>query len=402
MEMIRIPTNVRKAGQFYGRSIMSLAFNLGGLVAGLLLAASTSIITSVTWGLLLYPTILTVRGSLGGVFSGRLSTALHLGTVKPTLTGNTEMFYGLISTMASVSMISALMMWAYACGFGVFLVGLNIYEIMAMFFVMLTTIAVSFIVISPITILVSFFSLQRGLDPDVVTYPVISTVADIFVTIIYVGIIALSTSSIPMSAVIIIAVIFLAMTLKITWDNRNQDLLRRTVMEFLSVLLIIGIFVNIAGSALNRISQVVADVPHIYVVYPAIIDTVGDVGSIIGSTSTTKLNLGIIDAKLKSFTHQFGEIGSAWGASLTMFFIYGIISATLFGIFQFSILLPFMGRLFITNILSVSAMIFISIFLTIFTYNRGLDPDNFVIPVGSAIADGLTSVSLLFALLLIV
>ncbi|NIR48321.1 MAG: hypothetical protein GWN55_04245, partial [Phycisphaerae bacterium] len=39
---------------------------------------------------------------------------------------------------------------------------------------------------SPITIAVSFLSFRRGLDPDIIVYPVISTVADVLVTLCYI------------------------------------------------------------------------------------------------------------------------------------------------------------------------------------------------------------------------
>ncbi len=393
---------MKKPAQLYGRSVLSLAFNLGGIAAGFFLATSESIIGAVSWGLLLYPSVLSVKGAIGGMFSGRLSTALHIGTIKPTLTDNTEHFHVLTSTIASLSLVASIVMWAYACVFGLVFIGLTAADVMAMLVVMIATMALAFAAISPVTILVSFVAMRKGLDPDIVTYPVISTVADVLVTIIYLIIVAFSSSAEVMTVLIGIVVIFSLIILKMTWANRNQKVLRRAMKEFLSVLFIIGFFVNIAGSALDRISQVVASVPHIYIVYPAIIDTVGDVGSIIGSTSTTKLNLGTIEANLRSFRYQFGEIASTWAASLTMFLAYGLIATLLFGVLQPDSLVRFIERLIFSNITAVAAMVIISILLTVITYNRGLDPDNFVIPIGSAIADGLTSVFLLLSIFLII
>ncbi len=394
--------NLKKPAQLYGRSVISLAFNLGGIAAGFFLATSESVIGAVSWGLLLYPSVLSVKGAIGGMFSGRLSTALHIGTIRPTLTDNTEHFHVLTSTMASLSLIASIVMWAYACIFGLVFIGLTAADVMMMLIVMIATMALAFAAISPVTVLVSFVAMRKGLDPDIVTYPVISTVADVLVTIIYLIIVALSNAPEVMTVLLVIVVIFSSIILKMTWTNRNEKVLRRAMKEFLSVLFVIGFFVNIAGSALDRISQAVASVPHIYAVYPAIICTVGDVGSIIGSTSTTKLSLGTIQANLRSFRQQLEEIASAWAASLTMFLTYGLAAALLFGVLDQGIFIIFIGRLVLTNIPAVATMVFISIFLTMVTYNRGLDPDNFVIPIGSAIADGLTSVFLLLSILLIV
>jgi cation transporter-like permease len=64
-------------------------------------------------------------------------------------------------------------------------------------------------------------------------------------------------------------------------------------------------------------------------------------------------------------------------------------------------LLISVSRLLTTNILAVSAMIFIAYAVAIFTYRRGWNPDNFVIPVESSLADTVTTAAILVALALI-
>ena len=48
-------------------------------------------------------------------------------------------------------------------------------------------------------------------------------------------------------------------------------------------------------------------------------------------------------------------------------------------------------QLLATNILAVSFIIIISFIIAISTQKRGLDPDNFVIPIESALAEGITT-----------
>ncbi|RLI21271.1 hypothetical protein DRO45_02540, partial [Candidatus Bathyarchaeota archaeon] len=54
-----------------------------------------------------------------------------------------------------------------------------------------------------------------------------------------------------------------------------------------------------------------------------------------------------------------------------------------------------------TNIIAVVARTSISYAVSILTFQKGLDPDNFVIPVESALADSITSIALLVALVLV-
>ena len=79
----------------FGQSILSLSFNFGGLLAGTL-AVYFSVFSITPWAIALFPGILSVRGAIGGLFSGHLSTDLHLGTIKASNTKNTKTFYLLL------------------------------------------------------------------------------------------------------------------------------------------------------------------------------------------------------------------------------------------------------------------------------------------------------------------
>jgi cation transporter-like permease len=56
--------------------------------------------------------------------------------------------------------------------------------------------------------------------------------------------------------------------------------------------------------------------------------------------------------------------------------------------------------LFTVNVLATVLIILVSYSVAIITYQKGLDPDNFEIPIESSLADTLTTVSLLVALTL--
>lgn len=392
--------NLRRFAGLYGSSIMSLSFNLGGLAAGLIIASSTGVILDVRWALLMYPSVLSVRGAIGGLFSGRLSTALHIGLVNPTFRNNTRHFHLLFDSVSVLTMVSAFVMWMFACGFGFALIGLTSAEMLAMLVVALATMGMSLLVVSPATVLVSNFALRRGLDPDVVTYPIISTVADVLVTVVYLVIVVVHRSSVFFFLLSIFAVLFVLLCFRIWYADRAEEVFNKTIREFAGVLLIIGFFVNIAGSTLERISHLIENQPHIYMIYPAVIDTVGDVGSIVGSTATTKLNLGLMDGSLRSFRNQSAQIGGAWLASLTMFITYAVLAAAFFGTTMVDMAI-FLGRIVLTNLSSVGLIVLFSVCITVWTYTRGKDPDNFVIPIESTLSDAITSLCLLASILIL-
>jgi mgtE-like transporter len=253
-----------------------------------------------------------------------------------------------------------------------------------------------------LTTKVAFVSFKKGLDPDIVVYPIMSTVADIFVTIYYVLILNLFFFVEAGSWIIAsIALVHLLLVLYLIPKNIHSQEFLRTIKESLATMILVSIIVNVTGTILKGISEVVESRKEIYTVYPAIIDMVGDVGSVIGSTATTKLALGLLKPSFNSIRNHAKTIASSWAASVVMFLVLAFLSLPLSGVYSFSALINLIGLLLIANALSISAIILISFGVSILTFKRGLDPDNFVIPLESTLADSITSVSLLIAILLI-
>jgi cation transporter-like permease len=69
--------------------------------------------------------------------------------------------------------------------------------------------------------------------------------------------------------------------------------------------------------------------------------------------------------------------------------------------FTLNTFLTFSALLLATNVIAVSAIVLISYAVAILTFKKGLDPDNFVIPIESSLADSITSIALLVALFLV-
>jgi len=85
-----------------------------------------------------------------------------------------------------------------------------------------------------------------------------------------------------------------------------------------------------------------------------------------------------------------------------MFVVYAILSSLISGASTLGDLLTFIGQLTVTNVFAVSIMIVIAYAIAIFTFRRGWNPDNFVIPIESSLADTITTAGVIVALVLIV
>jgi mgtE-like transporter len=386
-----------------GQSLLSLAFDLGGIIAGLTVAASLGLFLREPWIIVLYPGVISLRGVIGGLFAGRLSTGLHLGTIPASLSGsNTKRFYLLWGSIIVLTFESSLLLGLVAVFFRMVSgSALNILNVLTIFGTLFATMGLSILVISPLTIAIAFSSFKKGLDPDIIVYPIESTMADILVTICYFTVLNLLLSGTGLIIVILVCIVFTGFVLGIFYRSRGETEFLRTLKESFYMIVVVAIMVNITGYVLSTISEFVGQKPKIYVVYPAIIDTMGDVGAIVGSTATTKLALGSLDSSVRSIRNHRIQIAAAWIASAAMFMIYALISSLYRPPSSVLEALTFLFLLLATNFFAGIIIIFISFSVAILTFQKGLDPDNFVIPLESSLADAITTVSLFVMLSII-
>ena len=392
---------VRRSVQFRQvyESLVSLSFNLTGLIAGALLASSHGLFSEFSWAIVLYPGILSVRGALGGLFSGRISTALHLGTIRPSLKDNTRSASNLLNSIIVLTLVSSLVMSVLGSVTCLLSGYIGLVTVPRIFVTMVTTMGLSIIFISPFTYWFSVFSFNRGLDPDKLVYPVVSTFSDIVITGCYVFVLwsVIRFPVFSLVAHLTVSTVFCYYAFTRYVENLHDDEFMETIREFLLTLAVVSLIMTITGRVMGSIFSKIGDQPGVYIVYPAIIDTVGDLGSIVGSTATTKMALGYIEAELSGIKDHLTEIASAWIASLILFIVYGVISYVSFG----GDLAIILTRTVSMNMVMMPIISVITFAVAIETRNHGLDPDNFIIPIETSLSDGLTTVALFLALTLI-
>lgn len=393
-------SSLGKVGRTYRESLMAFAFNLVGIVAGTTVALQLGLFQVVPWAIAVYPAMVSARGVIGGLLSGRLSTALHVGTVQPKFFKNTKTFYALLHAVVMLTLETSVFMSVVATLFGGFLWGATLLDFVNILAVIVATMTLALVIISPLTITVSCLSFKHGLDPDVILYPVESTISDLFITFSYFLTLNLFFSC-DLGGKLAVASLGLGLLIAIAYilpKSIHEPEFVVTIKESILTMMLVAFIVNVTGSILGRISELVGARREVYTAYPALIDTVGDVGAVVGSTATTKLALGTLKSSFSAIRSHTTEIFGAWAASLTMFSVYSVLSLLIQGILSLDSLLRFTAVLFAANLMGASSIIVISFVVALLTFKRGLDPDNFVIPIESSLADGITTISLLIAL----
>jgi mgtE-like transporter len=389
---------------FVKEALIAFSFNIGGILAGFMIASQLDVFQLSPWAIAVYPAILTARGVIGGLFSGRLSTALHIGTIHPRLRGNTKNFYMLFKSIIFITLETSVAMSLVSMIFGSLFWGITFADFSEILMVISATMVLG-LTNSLFTIEIAFISFKEGLDPDVIVYPIMSTVADIIITLCYVFTLNLFflSGSVGRYIVIFLGLMLIMLALDVLPRCIHDKGFVKTIKESLLTLVFIAFIVNVTGTILRSISvnPNVKDRKEIYIAYPALIDTVGDVGSVVGSTTTTKLALGLLKPSFHAIRNHATRISATWTASIIMFTVYSVFSLLTQGMFTLHAFLSFTALLLTANIIAVSAIVLISYTVAILTFKKRLDPDNFVIPIESSLADSITSIALLVALFLV-
>jgi mgtE-like transporter len=384
----------------FKENTVSCLFDLGGLVAGFAIAFQLGIFQTAPWAIALYPAIVSVKGVTTGLISGRLSTALHLGTVNPKFLGNTQSFYKIIGAIVVLTLVTSATISGIAMLFGTLFWGITSADFAAILTVMVATMFLGLLT-TLITTKVMFISFKKSLDPELIVFPAISTTADIIITLIFIGV--LSTfflGGINQWIILTFGLVNLFLALLIIAKYLRHPDFRKIIKESILTMLLVSFIVNITGTILKQINSLSVTSKEIFITYPAVIDLIGDVGLIVGSAATTKLALGELTPSFSSIRKHSKNIISAWFTSILFFTVLGTSALILNNNLTYSGILNLFPILLITNIIAFVTIVIISYAISIVMFKRGLDPDNFVIPIISTLADAITTAAILASLFL--
>jgi len=128
--------------------------------------------------LVLVPAIFQMRGTISGSFSSRISTALHIGTVKPQFRDNTKVFRENIYANLLLTLLSPFLA-ALLSSFIMELFNVKNIGFLPLLFIALTAGLMSGLIQIIISIASGILVFKRGLDPDIIVFPLLSVIGDI-------------------------------------------------------------------------------------------------------------------------------------------------------------------------------------------------------------------------------
>lgn len=150
----------------------------GGVFAGVVLGGMEAELRDVDGLLLLVPALLATRGNVYGSLGARLASALHQGLVEPRLgLGDERVRAATAAALANGLLVSA---FAAVAGFGLLLaLGRPRAPLPALVAIALVAGLLSGLLLTVAVVSVVFVGYRRGLNPDTLAGPVVTTTGDV-------------------------------------------------------------------------------------------------------------------------------------------------------------------------------------------------------------------------------
>ncbi len=370
------------------QSTIVFTFSLGCLVSGLLAANLFSKIQS-SLILMLFPAILTLRGDVNGILSSKFSTFLHTGRIKPFFFGNAKDYKILIQTIFSFTILDMYLLgiFAFIINYAIGSVDIRLFPLFIIIPVL--TGGISAVVSEITTSILAIYTFRGGLDPDILLYPMMSTINDISIVAIYsiVSWIVFSLSyslQLPYFIFILITIITIFFMLM----NSNEEIFLSIFLEATPIILLCLFFGILSGTILAGFQFQLQKFPAILIIYPVLMSAMGNIGAISGKITTTKLFLGEWLPKFSSIEKFFRVFLFIEASALMLHIIYSIVGSVLSSNVGYPIPFhKFALIVFSSNLVIFPFISLISYIIAVKTFQRGWDPDNFVVPLETSIAD---------------
>ena len=400
------------------QSFLALLFDVFGLAAGSIgsftfMSYATNFANAGSFIILLYPPLLSSDGGIG-VLVSRLGTSLHIGSIKPKLFKNTPYYYTLVSAVITLGAFNAI--WIGLISYLTNLVALGPARVLnptPFFVIPVLTLTIASLISTQVSSLLAFFMFKKGLNPDVYVYPTMSTVNNILSTVFYAAMISLLkpanwfletgeynkvTNGVYFA--LIGVVLYLGFIGYIIGKNAKEKDYWKIIKQAAPVQSVTLTINSLTGGILSSAGAALTNLRGLFLVYPALIDTLGDEVTIVANTTSTNLALGTLEPKISALKDKdlWTSLVGVGIAGFVLHLFYGIFGSIIVG--DYANMGAVIGISFLINIFGYLIVQFLVFLIIIFVYKRGLDPDNMAVPIIAALSNLVTSSLILLFLVI--
>ncbi|MBO8180554.1 MAG: magnesium transporter [Archaeoglobus sp.] len=364
---------------------LCLIFDLG---AGIFLGISfEKLLTTYPEILIVIPGLMGLRGNVFGSLGSRISTSLYLGSSDPSIRDEYISKNVFFSIWAATVPALILFMIAAIKFFGK--EGLT-----TTFQIILDSSVMISAILGIFTAIIVIESFRRGLDPDNIMGPAVTTFADLVsIPSIVLFIFIFERYAAAWVSTMILAVI---LTVSIYLSVRGgYD--KKAYKEVLMIVSLLALIQSVTGNILQEFSEIIHRAVFLSFAYPAVIGSIGNYGSIMVARTSTKLHLGELPSR------KFVDAVYIFPTSLIIapiIFILAFFSASIFAGMALPELKDFLYFLAVYLALTAFVLLF-STALSIWLHRMGVDPDNGGIPLTTTLTDIIGTLSVVILAYLI-
>ena len=381
------------------QSLVALGLNSStSLMAGAVLGSITPTLERYPGLLVLVPAAIGLRGNVFSALGNRLSTAVHAGLFRLTLRPGSLLGQNVIAALV----LTLAMSFFVAVAAKVVAVGLHIEGSISLLQLALVSILGGMVASAAVlagTVALAAGSVRYGWDLDNVTAPLVSTLGDVLtlpalwlVTFVLTVRLFASTAGLLASVLALVALV-------VGWRSR-RDILRQVVRESTPILLLAIGLSTLAGVAVERRLDVFSRYPALLVLLPAFISSAGALGGILSSRLSTKLHLGLLEAR--AFPTREARLD---GASVFLLgapvFLFNAVGAHLVAAVLHEAspgLVEILAASMLGGAVAVAFVVAVAYYGTVASFRLGLDPDTYGVPVVTSSIDFLGAVALILTI----
>ncbi|MCD6381499.1 MAG: magnesium transporter [Candidatus Aenigmarchaeota archaeon] len=178
-----------------------------------------------------------------------------------------------------------------------------------------------------------------------------------------------------------------------------MSLFKSIIKQSLPVLLLCIFGEILAGLVVSNVKIYLDILPGILVLVPVVMGTRGNILGIFANRLTTGLHLGTVYMRLRKNPTLSTNLKAAILLSFVIAILSGIMAhySCIFLGFKSMGLIKFILVSTIASVLSDTSLIFVSVFVSFYSYKNNIDPDNIVIPIITTMSDVISNLFLLLS-----
>ena len=376
---------------------------VGDLMAGIILGKMTFFLETFPGLLVIIPGAIGMRGNIFGSFASRLSTNLHIGIISPNFELSEQLNYNIFASFV-LTLILSLFLGIVA---KIMCLMLHYPSMSLVDFIIICVVAgiISNLIMLPITMLISFKSLQHGWDPDNITSPIIAAFGDLFtLPAIILSVLILQALSVnwifkDIALLIIILLVFVTFIHCYRLSDETKTILKQST----PVLLVCSFLGCSAGGILNSAVESLLSNPSLLTLIPLFSGECGSLISILGARLSSGLHSGLVEPTSRPQGNAIKNFSVCLVLAIVVFPLIGFLAEASSRVLKTAGVgfVKIMEISTLSGIILISIMVILVYYISITSYKHNLDPDNIVIPISTSITDSISSLILISISLII-